>query len=232
MVQSIEITGKNTIEGGTYNEINIKGMIKILKDVKANVVNISGKGFAHGEFNAKEMILSGKFNADKLVEIDDISCSGKIEVEEDLRFQNFDISGFVTILGNLVGGDLNITGKLSVDKECEVENFYTSGVVKILGLLNADDIEIKVYDHSYIKEIGGNTISIGNPKSPLNLFRSGKFLESNLIEGDKIDINYVKAKVVRGGDIVIKDNVVVDKVEYSGELTVSPKAKIGETIKI
>ena len=62
----------------------------------------------------------------------------------------------------------------------------------------------------------------------LNFGFKRKFLTTNLIEGDKITLENTKCKIVRGHDIVIGPGCEIDKVEYTGKLTIDKDSTVGE----
>ncbi|UAL52221.1 MULTISPECIES: hypothetical protein [Metabacillus] len=89
-----------------------------------------------------------------------------------------------------------------------------------------------------MKEIGGEKITASNDKS-FNLFRrlfqflkSDPCLHSEVIEGDNIQLDFTKAKLVRGNHITIGENCEIGMIEYTGTLEVHPKASVQESNKI
>jgi hypothetical protein len=57
-------------------------------------------------------------------------------------------------------------------------------------------------------------------------------LEVETIEGEEIDIEGTKADLVRGRNVVIGSGCEIERVEYSGTLTVDKTAKVEEQVKI
>ena len=57
-------------------------------------------------------------------------------------------------------------------------------------------------------------------------------LAAGLIEADEVDLEYTDCETVRGVKVHIGPECVVDRVEYSGELTTDPYATVGEKVKI
>lgn len=56
-------------------------------------------------------------------------------------------------------------------------------------------------------------------------------LEVETIEGEDIDLESTKAELVRGRNVVIGAGCEIERVEYSGTLTVDKAAKVGEQVK-
>lgn len=52
------------------------------------------------------------------------------------------------------------------------------------------------------------------------------------MEGDQIDIENTKAMIVRGNNVKIGANCNIGLVEYTDELSIDPKAIVGESRKI
>ncbi|MCL0069946.1 hypothetical protein M1O56_05235 [Dehalococcoidia bacterium] len=57
-------------------------------------------------------------------------------------------------------------------------------------------------------------------------------LETELIEGDEILLEWTRAKTVRGKQIVIGEGCEIERVEYSESLEVDESARVGERVKL
>ena len=53
-----------------------------------------------------------------------------------------------------------------------------------------------------------------------------------IIEGDEVTLIHTTSKVVRGKNVRIGCNCVIDRVEYSESLDVDESATVGERVKI
>ena len=92
-----------------------------------------------------------------------------------------------------------------------------------------------MFGECFAKEIGGQTITVkakgslvGNLLKPL--FKPQ--LETELIEGDKIEIENTIAKIVRGNQVRIGPNCQIGVVEYTEEYSIDKKAVVAENRKV
>ena len=70
----------------------------------------------------------------------------------------------------------------------------------------------------------GRKLRVCNGKRP--------HLASNLIEADEIDLEYTDCETVRGVNVHIGPECVIDRVEYSGTLTTDANCTVREKVKI
>jgi cytoskeletal protein CcmA (bactofilin family) len=119
-----------------------------------------------------------------------------------------------------------------VEEDCETETFKAESIFKIGGLLIAEQINVKLFGACEAREIGGETILVKKNKTSLfDLFKTPQ-LDTDLIEGDKIEVEYTNAKVIRGNQIKIGPNCSIGLIEYTDELVVHPKASVKESKKV
>jgi hypothetical protein len=130
----------------------------------------------------------------------------------------------------------------------ECERFYSFEELQLEGV-NAEFIYIKPSKKINIESLFGSQIIIKNdfksdkefediPKTmPLKTFKNGNQSNNSImtvteIEGDKIQVEYVKADYISGMDVEIGDLCIVDKVEYKDSIKISEKAVVNEIIKL
>ena len=122
---------------------------------------------------------------------------------------------------------------LKSDGAVQAERFRAKGSVSIDGLLNAESVELLLSGEDLIESIGGGSVTVRRGDSSFGLFvRKRPHLVTNLIEADEIDLEYTDARTVRGVNVRIGPECVVDRVEYSGTLSTDPYATVGEKVKI
>lgn len=238
MLNNIDISGMGKIAGGEYNNINISGMVKILGDIKANNVGVSGKGDSLANIEANSIDISGMFKVlgeSKVIE--SINSSGSFKVLKNITANKVNISGTLKCLEGINFDLIELSGWLKCKNDCEGRKIYGEGKINVEGLLSADEIDIKLLGRSNVNEIGGENIKIKAGKE--NCFKIFIFnykqkneLICNLIEGDNIEIENTTAKVVRGNNITIGRNCKIEKIEYSGELSVAEGSCVKEKILI
>lgn len=161
----------------------------------------------------------GKYN--------NIKIMGNATATGDIECINLVVMGEVEVKKNIRFDNINILGEMSLSGNCEGDYFRNKGKVEVDGLLSADKIEIVPKEVSRIEEIGGSEIII--KKSGWIDISGGKVI-SKLIEGDNITLQNTICNVVRGHDINILSGCSIDKIEYTGKLTIDKKSKVGEEI--
>ncbi|MFZ3591080.1 polymer-forming cytoskeletal protein [Bacillus sp. DJP31] len=254
--QNVKINGSGTAGGGIYDEVKINGSGKITGDIECRVLKIDGSGKVQGDvksesvkFNGSgsfegnvyvtKMKINGSTSVLKNAIVDDLEINGSSSFKQDLQVGNCEINGISKVYGKVTGGEIKVNGMLKVKESCEVERFISYGAVEIEGLLSADHIELNLDYHSSAKEIGGERISVRQYSSHkmikhiINFFRQRTdLLEADLIEGDEIDLEITKAKLVRGKKIVIGEKCEIERIEYTDSIEIHPSSKVKESVKI
>ncbi|MBE6626470.1 MAG: polymer-forming cytoskeletal protein [Ruminococcaceae bacterium] len=226
--KSTSISGKGSIGGGTYNQ-----------------VEISGSGKVNGDINCASFDSSGSAKVDgNLTCAGTVDVSGAFKVEGNVKCETLDGSGAVKITGNVEATDIDVSGALSVGGDCSAECVEINGGIKVVGLLNAEDIDITISSaigDIRIGQIGGGTVKIkrrhfDGPIRFVFTSKAGKkstYLSTELIEADRVELENVIADTVRTIDAVIGDECEIGTLEYSGEIIeISEKAKVGNIVKI
>ncbi|MHD0396498.1 hypothetical protein ACY2DA_01240 [Staphylococcus simulans] len=224
MNQSIRGMGKKRLEDSTYDTITLLGDVEFPFDT--NVNNIK---------------MTGRLTGGKSVHVTTASIIGDVEVAEDLTFDLLKVTGMVDVKGHLNGKRLKLIGKLATKGNCEVDELYIEGKVNVEGVLSADTVDVQVRQDSNVREIGGNLIHIGKQDEDKKKFKfitvvssptASAYLTVEIIEGDQIEVDCVKATVIRGDHIILHENVEVESVEYTKTLTCAQGTQIGKITKL
>lgn len=221
------VAGAGSVGGGTYNEVNICGSGKVNGDINCASFDSSGSAKVDGNLTCAGTV----------------DVSGAFKVEGNVKCETLDGSGAVKITGNVEANDIDVSGAFSVGGDCEAEEIDIRGSVNIDGLLNAETIDLSLESiggNCKVGQIGGGSVTI-KPRSSAG----GKFLffftknghadshlETTLIEADRVELENVIADTVRTIDAVIGDECEIGTLEYSGEIEISEKAKVGNIVKI
>ncbi|MGL4107585.1 hypothetical protein [Clostridium sp. LP20] len=225
---SIRIIGESSISKGAYDKITIIGEAKSSGKVECNSLNVLGTLDLEDEFKACDMKIVGEVTASCKVEsTGKVKLLGELVGDDDFIINTVNIIGQGIFKKNLTFNNIDLLGELTVSGNCEGNIFYSKGKASIDGLLSADKIEINPKDSSFINEIGGSEIIIRN--TGWNVFSNGKVI-SNTIEGDKIILEQTHCKIVRGHDIKILRDCNIDRIEYTGTITVDERSSVGEVI--
>lgn len=227
----MDVAGVGKIPSGNYENINISGFGTISGDIYTNKIEVSGKGKSSGEIECKTLYVSGTFKSKK-----NIKSSEEINISGAAKFASIDcnyisVSGKITLDNSLNFNKVNMEGWLTVLENCQGQEFIVDGKVNIKGLLSADIIDISLRGKSYVKEIGGEEIVIKNDGGiTVKIFGLSKtimsYMECDLIEGDKINIENTRCKIVRGENVTIGEGCIIDKIECSGNLIIDERSKV------
>ncbi|GAA4299478.1 polymer-forming cytoskeletal protein [Anaerocolumna aminovalerica] len=205
-MRNITIEGLGKISGGEYDIISVEGVGDLTGDIKASKLMVEGV----------------------------LKCNGSVESDE------MNIEGVITLNKSVRVKDLKIEGVVNQKKEkIEADYIYCEGVLNSEGEISADKIEVEGYISA--PEIYGEYIKIVNYKHLLdrdvhfNIFgfgfhnRKGKGRSSvDLMEATTIELSNVKAGSVRGNNVTIGANCVIEEVECDGNLSIDPSAKVGK----
>ena len=254
------ISGMGQSSGGKFADLDISGMGKINGDVEAERITISGKGTIegnvilerkldisgmgtiYGSVKGGQILSSGSGTIKGAVDVDLVESEGNLKIEGEARINELEVSGRCRIEASLKGEKIVSKGLLSVEGDVEAEEFYSNGTFSIAGLLNANKIEIEVNGYGRVREIGGEFIRVskGRLTSPfaklINPFLSdsreiGKLVVES-IEGTAVSLEYTRANVVRGAEVVIGAGCAIKEVEYTDSIKVDPEAVVQKQTKV
>lgn len=253
----LKISGSGSAGGGSYNKVKISGSGEVNGHIECNELHTSGASKINGNVKAKEIITSGsarvsgdvetglmktsgssKIGGDVLAH--EIKSSGSTKIEGNLKTVGIEVSGSAHIGGNVSGEDVKVSGSVVIGGDCQSERFDASGMFSIGGLLNSDEIQVLVHGNCRAKEIGGEKIRIR--QSPRDMFGIERLIKAifmnkgelsvDTIEGDDIQLQVTRAKIVRGNNITIGEGCDIETVEYTGELNIINGGIVKERRKI
>lgn len=254
----MKIAGSGMIAAGEYDKIGIsgsatsEGLIRCKEfhcsgafsgrsDIECEGdVHVSGAFSNRGTLSAKEFHVSGSAKNKGRLDSDEIKVSGSFKVDGDcISKEKISVSGGFKCGGALHGAEVKISGGLKISGDFEAENAYITGGIFCGGLINAENLRIELSNSygSKAESIGGSKIIIENYRERgiiEKLFGRNKFGfdVSESIEGDEIIIERTNAKTVTGRYVEIGEGCNIDLVQYSENIKISPKAKVGRCEKI
>lgn len=230
-MNNIRIMGEGTVGAGNYNKISIMGEGDILGKVNAKGISILGNGRSEKGIETNALKVSGTFRTKSFVKIKDfLKVSGNATFNDNVTSENIKISGEAEFKNGLNSRKMRILGKCDVSGDCESERIIGRGETNVEGLMTADYIDLKLFNGSYIKEIGGESIKVTKGKS-FFMFRGSKGrLFSDIIEGDNIELTNTTCKIVRGNNIVINSGCKIGKVEYRDNLKINNNSEVEEKL--
>lgn len=237
--KNLHTSGALHVDGGDYNEVHVSGSIKVDGNITCETLRCSGATKIGGALDCKgELSNSGSVKVGGAVSLGtarisgsfscegDLRCegslraSGSVRCGGDLRVGEGHFSGACSVGGGVHAGSLACSGKLTAEKDVEAEEFQSSGRLEIHGLLNAERIEISADGTSDVGDIGGGTILVRRDGRVFCFGIGRRGLRVRTIEGDRVELEYTQAKVVRGKYVRIGAGCEIDRVEYSGDLSV------------
>lgn len=229
------LNGSGSSAGGHFHNVKLNGHGKVNGDVKCDRFECNGNGTVYGNVKAETVQINGSADIKGSLQAKNILIKGGSRIRGDVSFQKIKIEGYFSSEGCLKGEEMKLNGKMWTNGDCETESFEADGQFKISGLLNADTIDIRLYGESKAKEIGGETVKVKK-----KIFGIHKVLKNVLpvklsvdtVEGDEIDLESTKAKVVRGSNVRIGTGCDIDLVEYTNDFQKDKKAKVNDSKRI
>lgn len=253
----LKISGSGTTGGGEFEGVYISGSGKVNGDVKCKEFKISGSGNIIGSVYTDDFKISGSGKIEGNLKCtngrisgsggilgnltaEEFKISGSGKVNGNSNCQWLKISGDGKILGNVLGKTFIISGEAFVEKNIEVENFEARGNFKVNGMINADEVIIQLQNHCYVEEIGATKVDVRKGATINSIFKVISFFAKNflgylntkIIEADYIYIEYTKADIVRGENIVIGEGCEIGLVEYKNSFKEEGNSKIIEKRKL
>ncbi len=251
----MHVSGSSSMPGGEYGEVSISGSGKISGNLKCDSLRCSGAAKICGDVVAesvscagavkvigglvcnKTMKVSGSGKCTADVEAETMTVSGAFKAEGALKAKNVKVSGGLDVEKSFHCEKLEITGKLQVQEGVEAETVDLSGSAEINGLLNAEEIEIDNSGKSKIGDIGCTTLKVRQHQEKMGWFsfftsrKNHLTLEVGTIEGDRVELIGTRAKVVRGRDVVIGPDCVIERVEFTNSCQ-AEEGTVKEQVKV
>lgn len=229
------INGFGASNGGQFQVVTINGRGTVNNDLECVELDCNGSGVINGNVVSEKAKVNGYMRFKGNIDSKLLSIDGSAKIDKNLSAEKVKVSGRATVGGRVKCEEIKIHGTFTVDEDCEAEIFKAESLFTIGGLLNADQIDIKMFGACFAKEIGGQTITVKAKGSLVgNLLKSffKPQLETELIEGDKIELENTIAKIVRGNQVRIGANCQIGLVEYRDEFSMDKKAVVAENRKV
>jgi cytoskeletal protein CcmA (bactofilin family) len=215
----LKVVGTTSTAGGTFRHIKMTGEHVLSGDTKCDVIKCIGEVEIKGNLTAHRLRLTG-----------------------ECRVEGFLEAGTARVTGNLTarsirGQELKMTGHLKLEQSCEAEEIDFRGWLELDGLINAERVNLGLYGPSRAGEVGGSVVTIkrgrfSGLKNLFSAFGGNAGMQADLIEGDTLHLEYVKAAVVRGNRVTIGAGCEIGQVEYRGVLVKHPRSKIESEIRV
>ena len=248
MKQNLNCSGSTRIEGGEYGEVHVSASLHVNGDLRcdslhcsgaakiegtlscAGEVRCSGSVKVAGEAVMQEGHFSGSLKSGSLHCTGALHCAGSVSVDGGMQVSSGCFSGACEAQGEIHATELASSGTLrapAVEAEC----FRSSGKAQISGLLNAGEISLSLHGIYQIGDIGCTRLRVV-PDHKIKRLHLGTTptLEVQSIEGDTIELLDTHAAVVRGRFVRVGAGCMIDRVEYSEDLTVEDGGVVKEPV--
>lgn len=206
---NLNIVGVSSVNGGSYHKVKVLGELSVQQNMAAHRIKVAGSMKSENSVTCDSIGIMGTMKTNQLTVREKATVLGTLAAET-ITTEEMDVLGEVRCLKEMGCGDLEVRGAIEVE-----------------GLLNAENVRIKSSNVSRVKEMGGRKIKVSSA-FPF----SRRVLRAELMEFDDLDLECTEAAVVRGKNIVIGENCIIDVVEYSDNLIRHGNAQIGEVRKI
>ncbi len=229
------INGFGASNGGHFHVVTLNGRGTVNSDLECVELDCNGSGIINGNVISEKAKVNGHARFRGNIDSQILTVDGSARIDKNLSAEKLKVSGKATVGGRVKCEEIKIQGTFTVGEDCEAEIFKAESQFTIGGLLNADQIDIMMFGECKAKEIGGQTITVRHKGSLVgNLLKSffKPQLETELIEGDKIELENTIAKIVRGNQVRIGPNCQIGLVEYTEEFSIDKKAVVAENRKV
>lgn len=207
--------------GINMRNVNIEGIGKISAG-EYDIINVEGVGNINGDIKASRLIVEGVLKCNGIIEADEMNIEGVITLNKSVRVKKLKIEGVVN----------------QKKDKIEADTIYCEGTLNSEGEISADKIVVE--GHISAPEIYGEYIKIDNNSLlnkdvHLNIFgfgfhnkRGKDYSYVDVMEATTIELINVKAKSVRGNNVSIGPNCVIEEIECDGALSIDSRAKVGK----
>ncbi|MFP5110472.1 polymer-forming cytoskeletal protein [Neobacillus sp. C211] len=229
------INGFGASNGGQFRVVTLNGRGTVNNDLECLELDCNGSGILNGNVISEKAKVNGHAKVRGSIDSKILTIDGSARIDKNLSAEKLKVSGKATVGGRVKCEEIKIQGTFTVGEDCEAEIFKAESQFTIGGLLNADQVDIKMFGECKAKEIGGQTITVKAKGSLVGNLLKAFFkpqLETELIEGDKIELENTIAKVVRGNQVWIGPNCQIGLVEYTEEFSMDKKAIVTENRKV
>ncbi|MBT2738305.1 cytoplasmic protein [Bacillus sp. ISL-7] len=229
------INGFGASNGGQFRVVTLNGRGTVNNDLECLELDCNGSGILNGNVISEKAKVNGHAKVRGSIDSKILTIDGSARIDINLSAEKLKVSGKATVGGRVKCEEIKIQGTFTVGEDCDAEIFKAESQFTIGGLLNADQVDIKMFGECKAKEIGGQTITVKAKGSLVGNLLKAFFkpqLETELIEGDKIELENTIAKVVRGNQVWIGPNCQIGLVEYTEEFSMDKKAIVTENRKV
>lgn len=221
---------------GEYRDIQIE--LDAILDGDVDAINIKSSGSTEftGNVIAKEARIGGICKIGGNCSIDFIEICGQSTIKGNLQADNITLDGKLKCGGKLIEcTNFKLSGTIVCEGDLKTSKAVGKGGL-VLHKIESDNIDLTFNKKTTLGEINGKEINLVGSKSKglisKILSKGGLLVEIDNINGENIVLENIEAKLVKGNNIKIGENCIIQKIEYTGNLEVSSNSKILNKIKL
>lgn len=232
----VRASGAGTIATGTYRTVSVSGSATLTGDVDCTDFKVSGAAEGDGTLRAENVTVHGTLGYRGDADVGSLRVTGTASFRS-LKAADVSTSGTLSVAA-LSATTVKVQGFLNVSGDCEAERFVAQGAFTVDGLLNAGAIDVTLGGKCSAGEIGGEAVAVRIGVGALKRFVTTLVpgwelrLSAESIEGDDVRLEHTTARAVRGTTVVIGQGCEIDLVEYTGEYSAAPDAKVKTVRKV
>lgn len=231
--KDLKINGIGQVVGGTYGKIVADGLATLNGDVVCNSLTSNGTLKVKNSVEAGKLRSNGTASVSGSVRGGELRVDGSMKVDGNLQFGKIDINGMLTLGGGVSAEHAKVDGGIKVGENAEFETLKVHGLIRVNGMINAGELEILLEGSSQAREIGGERIVVrqkqSSPRRLLSLITPSLAakLTADSIEGDLVELEETRARIVRGDAVKIGPGCEIERVEYKRHCEIDPRASVG-----
>jgi len=233
----LNICGVGKATGGVFGKVRVEGTASFAGDIDCLDFIVEGVAKGRGNVKARSARIEGVVTMDGSWQSERLTVTGHARITGDVSVRQIRSEGFTGLGGNVAAEEVEISGRTRIKGNCQAESFVARGAFGIDGMLNAGNIDVLAVGKCRARDVGGEKIRVtrGHPNILARLLTSvltgGTGFVAETVEGDDVDLEYARAKAVRGNYVRIGPGCVVDLVEYRDDFWRDDGARIKAVTK-
>lgn len=186
-----------TLHAGTYEDIEVEGVVKIDGDIVFRDMEIDGVCNGSGAMSGKKL-----------------EVNGVCKVQGDIRVDHFIVDGLMsTYDGKIYANQIEIAGQLTNHGEVSADRVVIDGIIHLNELVG-DVIEVNAARSIKSFHLG-------------NLFKKeNSGCQIQMIECTRLYASDTACKKISAREIVLENGCVVEEIDCDGSLTYDHTCKI------
>ena len=237
----LKIYGKGNISAGKYEDIKVKGNVKLDGTVKCT--NFKGSGKIKGQdLECAELCkMAGRSNFAEKLKAKELKTAGNFSCGGDLDAEVMLSKGVVKCNGSVNADNVVASGVLKAGNGINVNMIKIKGAITC-NKLKSKDVELIVSGTSNVDAIACDKINVHTkgfgkfcmqvPLISILFKKLNKIAVANDVVGKEVYVENLTASKLIGNNIIIGKGCNIDLVQYCGQINISKKAKVKKIEKI